>query len=95
MEFFAEVDGFEWNRGNHSKNLIKHKISNNEAEQVFLDEEAVIRRDEIHSTHEERYIIIGKTEENKLLFVVFTLRKKLIRIISARVINKKEKKLYE
>jgi uncharacterized DUF497 family protein len=86
--------GFEWDRGNLDKSYQKHGISPNEAEESFLDEKAIVLRDVKHSQKEVRYILIGKTSERKLLFVVFTLRRKSIRIISARITNRKEKNQY-
>ncbi len=86
---------FEWDKGNSDKNWIKHKIKNKEAEEIFFDENKVTFPDVLHSGREERYRIIGKTRNGRLLFVVFTIRKKVIRIISVRDINKKEVILYE
>lgn len=85
---------FEWDKGNSEKNS-KHKVSNNESEEVFFDENKVILKDKIHSKNEERFIILGRTKKARLLYLVFTKRKKKIRIISARDINRKEKYLYE
>lgn len=44
---------------------------------------------------EERFILIGKTKKERVLFVVFTKRETRIRIISARDLNRKEGILYE
>lgn len=85
---------FDWNEGNIGKNK-KHHIEDKESEEVFLDEFKIIYKDILHSKTEERFIIIGKTEKKRLLYVVFTKRGKKIRIISARDTNKKEIKLYE
>ncbi|MBU0618953.1 BrnT family toxin [Patescibacteria group bacterium] len=86
--------GFEWDRGNIDKNYQKHGITPNEAEEAFLDEKAITLRDIKHSRKEKRYTLLGKNIENKLLFVVFTLRENKIRIISARLANRKEKSKY-
>lgn len=85
---------FEWDRGNLDKSYQKHGITPNEAEEAFLDEKAIVLRDVKHSQKEVRYILIGKTSERKLLFVVFNLRRRRIRIISARMANRKEKSEY-
>ncbi len=85
---------FEWDKGNFDKN-IKHTVENREAEEVFFDKKRFIFTDKVHSQHEERLRIIGKTKKGRLLFIVFTKRRKKIRIISARDINKKEVYLYE
>lgn len=87
---------FVWDKGNKNKNLKKHNISDNECEEVFFDDNKKILRDKLHSSKEKRYILLGKTKNKKLLFLVFTIRLKKIRIISTRQISKnKEKKLYE
>ncbi len=95
MTAIRKVFEFEWDKGNIDKNLDKHGIENKEAEEVFFDENKVIHKDKLHSKHEKRFTILGKTKENRLLYVIFTKRGKRIRIISARDINKKEVNLYE
>lgn len=89
-----ELLEFEWDKGNTGKNK-KHQVDDREAEEVFFDPKKVIFRDVLHSEKEKRFIIIGKTKKERLLFVVFTIGNKKIRIISARSINKKEVYLYE
>lgn len=86
---------FEWDEGNIDKNKIKHGIDNREAEESFFDRNSVIYKDVFHSKKETRYILLGKTKSSKLLYIVFTKRNKKIRIISVRVINKRETKFYE
>lgn len=73
----------------------KHNVEDKEAEEIFLDDGKVILKDKLHSEKEERFIILGKTKKDRLLYVVFTKRKQKIRIISVRDINKKEVYLYE
>lgn len=86
---------FDWDKGNVDKSYQKHGITPNEAEEVFLDEKAIIIRDIKHSQKEERFILLGKTMGEKLLFIVFTMRGVKIRIVSARVANQKERRQYE
>lgn len=86
---------FQWDEGNIDKSYQKHGIVPNEAEEVFLDENLGVVKDIKHSQNEERFIAVGKTTEKKTLFVVFTLRKEKLRIISARLANKKERSRYE
>lgn len=86
---------FEWDKGNIDKNYHKHGVTPNEAEEVFLDEDAMILDDASHSDREKRLNAIGKTLGRTVLFVVFTLRRKKIRIISARIADKKERSMYE
>ena len=86
---------FAWDKGNKNKNWAKHKVSNEEAEQAFFDERRKTFSDKLHSGREERFRVVGKTEQGRLLFVTFTIRKSKVRIISARDINRKELNLYE
>jgi len=91
-----KILGFEWDEGNIDKSYQKHKITPNQAEEIFLDIDLKVETDVKHSQKEERFIAIGKTLERRLiLFVVFTIRGNKIRIISARPANKKERKVYE
>ncbi len=85
---------FDWNKGNIDKSYFKHGVTLNQAEEAFLDEAAIVLQDFKHSQTESRYLLIGKTANNKILFIVFTLRGKKIRIISARAADKKEAKRY-
>lgn len=94
MRVVRKIFEFEWDKGNIGKNK-KHKVKEKETEEVFFDENKTIYKDKLHSKHEERFIVLGKTKEDRLLYVVFTKRGKKIRIISARDINKREVKLYE
>ena len=86
---------FEWDDGNKDKNWIKHRVARTEAEEVFFDANKKLLRDIIHSSSEDRYILLGKTLAGRLLFIVFTIRGNKIRVISARDMNRKEKPLYE
>lgn len=97
MKTLVDPIEFEWDEGNIDKNKIKHGIDNREAEESFFDSRSVIYKDVFHSKtkKETRYILLGKTKSSKLLYVVFTKRNKKIRIISVRVINKRETKFYE
>lgn len=95
MKFFKHPIIFEWDKGNASKNVVKHKVSNQEAEEVFFDKYKKILKDILHSGSEERYVVLGKTKHGRLLVVAFTTRRRNVRVISARPINKKETHLYE
>jgi uncharacterized DUF497 family protein len=92
---FDKIEGFEWDDGNKSKNPGKHNVSNLESEQIFFNELFIIADDEKHSTDsEKRYYGLGKTDNDRYLFTAFTIRKDLIRIISARDMSPKERKIY-
>lgn len=91
----SKVTGFDWDKGNIDKSFVKHGVTPNEAEEVFLDEKIQIEKDIKHQEAEERFIAIGKISETRILFVIFTIREDKIRIISARIANLKERRLYE
>jgi uncharacterized DUF497 family protein len=86
---------FEWNPLKAATNLKKHGVSFEEAKTVFDNPLAVIFDDEAHSIDELREIIIGHSQRNRLLLVVFTERPNSIRIISTRLANRKEREDYE
>jgi hypothetical protein len=91
---FENCDGFQWDSGNSEKNLYKHKVTNSECEQVFFNQPIIVIDDTKHSENENRWYLLGRTDQDRLLFVVFTMRKNLIRVISARDMNKKEREIY-
>jgi len=93
-EFFSNCTGFNWDDGNSEKNWILHQVSKNECEQVFFNAPIVVGDDVLHSQSEKRWFLLGKTDKNRLLFLVFTVRENLIRIISARDMSKKERRIY-
>jgi len=95
MKVFKKPFAFEWDEGNKNKNFIKHKVTDEECEEVFFDSKKKTAKDIFHSNKEERNIIIGKTKLGRYLFLVFTTRENKIRIISARDLNRKERSLYE
>ncbi|KAA0221876.1 BrnT family toxin [candidate division KSB1 bacterium] len=86
---------FEWDPSKASQNLRKHKISFGEAATVFRDRLSIAIDDPDHSIREERFIIIGVSERQRLLMVAYTERGKRIRIISARRLNPTERRAYE
>ena len=83
---------FEWDEEKNSINKTKHKISFEVAAHVFDDPDYIEMYDFEHSLNEDRYIAIGKVGD--ILFVVFTERKEIIRLISARLATEKERRLY-
>ena len=85
---------FDWNKGNIDKNLKRHNVTDRECEEIFFDSQLIVYYDQGHSIKEERYYALGKTVMERKLFVVFTMRKNRIRVISARDMNKREKEEY-
>jgi uncharacterized DUF497 family protein len=94
-DILATCTGFEWNEGNLTKNWETHDVSEGECEQVFFRQPLIVRRDKKHSKRERRYYALGRTDAERLLFVVFTVRKNRIRIISARDMTRAEKTRYQ
>lgn len=87
--------GFEWDEGNSEKNWIKHKVTRSECEQIFFNRPLVVADDEKYSLDEVRYYALGQTDKRRRLFLVFTIRGSLIRVISARDMNRAEKGIYD
>jgi hypothetical protein len=83
---------FEWDTDKEKINIKKHKISFETASYVFDDINHIELYDAKNSIDEDRYVAIGCV--NSVLFVVFTERKDNIRIISARLANESERRLY-
>ena len=86
---------FEGDKQKAKINQRKHNICFEEASTVFDDPLAVNFDDPDHSTGENRYLIIGLSDQSKFLFVSYTDRDHKIRLISARKANKREKKAYD
>lgn len=87
--------GFEWDKGNSEKSRVKHAVSPLESEQVFFNRPLVVESDDAHSQTEARFYALGRTDLDRPLFVVFTVRKNLIRVISARDMSRREKEIYK
>ncbi len=87
---------FDWDENKNKKNQAKHGISFEEASTVFYDDKAVLFDDPKHSDYEERFILIGMTEDTKICVVCHCYRENdtVIRIISAREATKKEASVY-
>ncbi|HFD32927.1 MAG TPA: BrnT family toxin [Gammaproteobacteria bacterium] len=86
---------FEWDDKKASQNIKKHGISFEEATTVFGDPFSITIYDPLHSREEDRFVILGMSDKNRILVVVHTERNDRIRIISARKATKKERKQYE
>ena len=92
---YSGMDGFDWDFANKTKNWVKHKVSIKESERVFFNKPLVIAKDPKRSQIEYRFSALGKTDEDRLLVIFFTVRGNKIRVISARDMNKKERQKYE
>ena len=86
--------GFDWDEGNLTKNWEKHRVAFWEAEQAFLSSPLLVASAPHSSGSEERHYCLGKTDAERLLFIVFTLRSQRIRVVSARDMSRKERNFY-
>ena len=86
---------FEWDPQKNRSNIEKHGVSFEEASTVFQDTLSLTIDDPLHSIDEERLILVGMSQKNRILVVVHTEREDNIRIISARKTNRKERDYYE
>lgn len=86
---------FGWDETKARSNIEKHTVSFEEATTVFGDPYEVTIHDPAHSIEEDRFISIGHSFRSRLLVVVYTERENNIRIISARLATRKEKRIYE
>ncbi len=95
INILEQCIGFQWDAANADKNWHSHKVSQAECEGVFFNQPILLYDDIKHSHAETRSYVLGKTDANRKLFIAFTIRKGLIRVISARDMSKKERNIYE
>jgi uncharacterized protein len=93
-ENLKQCSGFQWDLGNSEKNWISHQVTRSECEQIFFNQPLIFGDDVMHSKNEPRYYALGQTDDRRLLFIVYTIRNNLIRVISARDMSKKERGVY-
>ncbi len=86
---------FEWDARNAEKNWQKHRVTPSECEQIFFNRPLVVADDIKHSEKENRFYALGHTDSRRRLFVVFTVRRDDIRVISARDMHRKERRVYQ
>lgn len=87
---------FAWDRRKARSNLVKHGVSFEEAQSVFLDESARLIDDPDHSEDEERFLLLGYSFQARCLIVNHCYRESdsVIRLISARRATKHEEEVY-
>jgi uncharacterized protein len=93
-KILSQCSGFDWDKGNIDKNWLKHKVSPAKCEQIFFNQPLVVQNDKLHSKTEKRFYALGRTDSRRTLFIAFTVRKNLIRVISARDMSRKEREEY-
>jgi uncharacterized DUF497 family protein len=86
---------FEWDAANAEKNWVRHRVSQTECEQVFFNHPLVVGEDVLHSHDEARFFALGQTDAGRFLFLVYTVRRERVRVISARDMTRRELKEYE
>lgn len=86
---------FDWDKKKAASNLAKHTVSFEEAATVFGDPLSDTFDDPDHSAEEQRFLIIGQSEQGRLLFVSHTDDGEIVRIISAREPTRGEREKYE
>ena len=89
-----ELEGFDWSGGNAEKNWESHRVTPLEAEQVFFNTPLLSGADPAHSQRESRFYALGQTDEGRELFIAFTMRGRRLRVVSARDMSRKERRVY-
>jgi uncharacterized DUF497 family protein len=96
---FSKIQGFDWDIGNATKSFSKHRVTMLEAEEAFLNFPIIVAEDLKHSILENRYHLLGRTNNARKLHITFVVREKsekfFIRVISSRDMSKKEREIYE
>jgi uncharacterized DUF497 family protein len=87
-------EGFQWDAGNAAKIWDRHQVTPAECEELFFNRPLAVGTDQKHSTGEERIYALGQSDSGRLMFVVFTIRGRLIRVIPARDMSRKERRAY-
>lgn len=95
LTMLQSCTGFDWDSDNTEKNWQKHRVMPSECEQMFFNRPLVVADDVKHSEKERRFYSLGHTDGGRMLFIVFTVRRDKIRVISARDMNRKERKVYQ
>ena len=85
---------FDWDKYNKDKNWHKHQVNHKECEEVFFNNPIRFYPDTKHSKIEKRVLALGITNNDIMLTIIFTIRNKNIRVISARHMSKKERNIY-
>ena len=94
MTSVGQWAGFDWDAGNRGKNT-KHRVSDDECEEVFFNLPLLLGPAETHSERENRYHVLGQTNAGRPLLIAFTKRGTYIRVISARDMTRKERRAYD
>jgi uncharacterized protein len=94
LQQLVECEGFEWDAGNVEKIWQRHHVTPVECEELFLNRPLIAEADAAHSASEERFYALGQSDRRRLVFVALTIRRRLIRVISARDMSRRERRIY-
>ena len=86
---------FSWDPKKAAANLKKHGVSFEEASTVFHDTLSITGSDPDHSGQEQRFVTFGNSSQDRLLVVAHTDEGETIRMISARLVTRQERRIYE
>jgi uncharacterized DUF497 family protein len=95
LDDLAQCTGFQWDADSVEHNWRLHQVSQGECEPVFFNRPLLAAPDLGHSEREPRYAALGRTNAARRLAVVFTIRETLVRVISARDMSRRERRIYE
>jgi hypothetical protein len=90
----SDFEGFDWSGGNGEKNWERHRVTPAEIEQVFFNRPLLTGVDAAHSLGEARWYALGRSDSGRELFAAFTVRAGRIRVISARDMSRRERRVY-
>ncbi len=93
IELFPGVTGFQWDEGNSEKNWHRHEVRQSAAEEVFFHR-PIVGSTARPAGEEIRHFALGQTYAGRELAVVFAIRGSLLRVISARPMSRRERKIY-
>lgn len=94
LDLIRSCIGFEWDDGNADKNWVLHRVKQQECEQLFFNRPLLVTDDVVHAVAESRWYSLGQSDAKRALFVVFTVRGSLIRVIFARDMTRREREVY-
>ena len=92
-QLLASLEGFQWDEGNSDKSWSRHRVSQLEAEQVFFNQPIIASAGPRQGV-EQRFFVLGQSDSGRELAIVFTTRGKLVRVISARPMSRRERRAY-
>ena len=88
-------EGFEWDDGNSNKNWHLHRVTDGECEEIFFNLPLIVMLDKLRKSKEQRYYALGRTDTDRHIYVAFTIRAKMLRVVSARDMTRSEEIKYE